>query len=112
MKILADLSDRSGQDNRAPPLSYDRVLGVSIKEILFYRRIIIAWKPAKDLSLSLSLTPLALFSIPFHPHSSQSQVFYDDETDETANFDVFLLPPRTFGTPRTLRRESSAELAA
>lgn len=108
MKILADLSDRSGQDNRAPPLSYDRVLGVSIKEILFYRRIIIAWKPAKD--LSLSLTPLALFSIPFHPHSSQSQVFYDDETDETAN--VFLLPPRTFGTPRTLRRESSAELAA
>lgn len=61
-------------------------------------------------SLSLSLTPLALFSIPFRPHSSQSQVFYDDETDETAN--VFLLPPRTFGTPRTLRRESSAELAA
>ena len=50
MKILADLfgQERTGQ-SRAPPLSYDRVLGVSIKGILFYRRIIIA---CQEISLS------------------------------------------------------------
>lgn len=65
MKILADLfgQERTGQ-SRAPPLSYDRVLGVSIKGILFYRRIIIA---CQEISLdSISLTPLVtpLFSSP------------------------------------------------